>query len=213
MKINWYKWIVFAVIIIAIFLAIRSCGKGGDFFGCNRHGDTISVRYDSTIVVTKDSIVYVPQPYEVIKFQDRIAWRDRIDSFIEDRILPTDTAAILADYYAIRTYKDTVIQQNGIIFIDDTVSENKIILRGVRSELQKVLVYQTITVEASPKNIWYWGFSAMGARKDPFFAAGTDLSVKWKSDKITGLGAKIDNKGVIYGEAQLKIPIRLGKRR
>lgn len=213
--INWYKIIVYAVIVFFIAALIRNCGKKGDFFGCNRGQDTISYTKDSIITLTKDSIVYVPMPYAVIKEVEKWRYRDRIDTILHDidPISPTDTAALLADYNSIRLYADTLRPEGAVIRKYDTVSHNRIVGSGVRVDIETKTITETITVEAPPKTIWYWGLSAMGAKTDPFFAAGMDLSVKFPSDKMIGFGANLNNKGTVYYEAQLKLPIRLGKKR
>ena len=110
--------LLIAVIIIAILLIFP------------RNNATVEPIY-----IYNDSIVYkeikVPTPYEVVDTFWLDRWNDTI--IYRDIIIPVDTAAILADYFKLRIYNDTIINTDELLVsLRDSVTLNRLWGREVK---------------------------------------------------------------------------------
>ena len=84
----------------------------------------IEYRYDTVWV---DVPVDVPVPYKVVCIHT-----DTIYKYITDTVLTdVDTAAILASYFAVLTYNDTIRDSQIAIYLQEKVSQNRIISRDL----------------------------------------------------------------------------------
>jgi len=106
--------LLIAVLVVVIFL-MRQC-SGGPIEPTERIVRDTIIEY---VTIEKEYPVYVPKVKYITKVD--------IDTFST----PIDTSAILADYYAIRTYEDTQVLDSLDLTITDTVSQNQILGRKI----------------------------------------------------------------------------------
>ena len=102
-----------------------------------------------TVWLTKEKIIkeYVPVPGP-----------------IEYRDVPSevDTTEILKDYFAVRSYIDTIaLDSIGFVKIDDKISKNMLESRNVFYQYHIPTVYETTIVKEKPRNAVYLGGGTM----------------------------------------------------
>lgn len=202
-RVSIFKWGVILIIAIILFMMWRGCrGEGGGKTG----PDTIKVKIDTVWVQSKSDTFYTP---EIVKTKYVPVYKtDTLESF---EFINVDTTAILKDYLATKYYSDSIAVQYGKVYIADTVSQNKIVSRGVKTAFTVPVVKETITIARPPKNIAYLGFEAIGNPQSPLYGVGASLGMKFKNDKYYGLKALMSKEGnPLYG-LEFKIPIRLRK--
>lgn len=221
-KTNWYKIGFYLCAALVVFLILRSCGgPGGSYFSCNGKRDTIAHKIDTTIKKDSSDTSYVPK---VVTIHDTMPGKTSyvpyfdtlyMDTFYVDRPVTAkiDTAAILKRYYQVLTYSDTQKVKRGKVIINDTVTQNRIVRRGLKTFITDTTIKETVVLSQPKKMILYFGFSAMGDRKDPFNMAGVDLSLKGKNDRQYSIGMNLRNDGHVFYEAGVRFPIRLFKKR
>lgn len=210
MKVNWYKISVFAAIAIAIFFFGRKCGSGGSVVA----NDTVSVRIDTLpgIIQVVIDTHYVPKPYKVV------------DKVVETKVVKfdhfkTDTVYTHPDPHGIKRfmldsafYSDTVNIDHGTAIINDTITENRIAGRGIKSTIQIPIIKETVTIFQPPRNIVYLGFSGTGSKQNFFYSIGTDLSLKTRNDRIYSAGVNLTRDNQVLYEGGFKIPLKFSKK-
>ena len=140
------------------------------------------VTYDT---VTNETVSYVPQYYE----RETIKYIHDTITQIEYKIEPTDTSAILEDYFAKYYYVDTVIHTDSITFIVyDTITQNQIAGRSSKYNI----LYPTITNTITEKHYinareLYLGFNT-GFSLKPFNLANANLGVLLRTKRRYILG-------------------------
>jgi hypothetical protein len=92
-----------------------------------------------------------------------------------------DTIRIINEYLQIKAYSDTIRIDSNAFYIQDTISQNKIIGRGFEAKLQEKTIYITKTIK--PKTELLIG----GELRNSNNVLGASI----------GLGLKVPNKGVI----------------
>ena len=198
---------IFAAIIavVLLFLWGRSCGIQSVIK--NTKIDTL-IRRDTverSYIVRHDSIAYQKVYVSQVKY-------DTLWGEPEIIIEPTDTAAILKDYYATRFYKDTQILKRGTVIIRDTITENRILGRGLTVTGVDTTITKTIVLKPPRNIVGYWTLSGLGNFKNPFGGAGVGFGLKLPSDKVYQIELKyldVVDKNRIYGEVTVMFPIRL----
>jgi hypothetical protein len=157
---KYITWFIIIVLVILLLLQ-RECGTP-----CkdNYIHDTI-VSYDTLPgdSVPYSVIIHKPKPYAVY-------YHDTILSVV-------DTLAILQDYYAVRSYSDTVSNDSTIkVIINDIITENSIKNREVLFQSLRGNIIQTITINNTPnlKNKLYVGCS-LGGKADTYCLGGSLL--------------------------------------
>lgn len=206
MKSERIFWIA-AIVILFIFL--RTCGNS--IFKPKPTAITKTDTITKYIVSVTDT-QYLPEIVGVTNTIHVPKYIHDTTTFVEVVIEPTDTAAILQRYFQVVNYSDVQkIGDYGTVTINDSVTENRIKSRHLITNL--VIPEKTITITKEVKRtIGYVGFSGMGSAADPFYSVGADLSLKFKSDKIFGVGVQYDKNGVLYYQGRFALPIRLKKR-
>lgn len=174
---------IFILIIagILIWLLLDKCsGKKGQVV----IKETIKI--DTAWVTIKGDTSYVPViknhylPSENIIFEK---W----DTLYQLEYV--DTAEILKDYFSFNTYSDTLKNQYGYILVDDTISRNQILSRGVKTDLKVPEVTKTITRTILDKRVQlYAAFGLLGNSKDLASGAELEFLLKTKNDRMVGLG-------------------------
>ena len=132
--------------------------------------DTITIKTDTIINVktlTKykkgDSI-----PYQII-VQDSV------------QIPVHDTIRIVNEYAQIKAYSDTINLDSNTFYIQDTITQNKIIGRGFTAKLQEKTIYITKTLKP----------------KTEFLIGGEIRNFNNVLGASIGVGIKVPNKGLI----------------
>lgn len=174
------------LVIVILLLLFKQCGSG------NGGPTEPTIIRDTTSIVTYDTITnetvsYVPQYYEreVVKYI-----HDTVTQ-IEYKIEPTDTAAILEDYFAKYYYIDTILQSDSFTFIVyDTITQNQIAGRSSKYDI----IYPTITNTITEKHYinareLYLGFNT-GVTFEPFDMAFIDMGLMLRTKKRFMIGVK-----------------------
>lgn len=139
------------------------------------------------------------KPYEVIKhevdtleiikkiFIDRPGKDIYHDTTIYVQIpMSIDTLAIIKNYFAKNVYKDTLKLDDslGFVFIQDTISQNKIAHRTFKANVKERLITETIYLKEPAKRQLYFGFEGTFDKAEIFRGVGTGVLYKTKSDKL-----------------------------
>ena len=130
------------------------------------------------ITIEKESIVYQPK----IKYITKVD----IDTFLT----PVDTLAILADYYAIRTYEDTQVLDSLNITITDTVSQNQILGRQIAYNFAypRKTIKETIYIN---QRELYFGLRGIG-NIDQVSYLGGEMLFRNKKKQVYSFGVGVD---------------------
>lgn len=145
------------------------------------------------VTIEKEYPVYVPQ----IKYITKVD----IDTFNT----PIDTSAILADYYAIRTYEDTQVLDSLDLTITDTVSQNQILGRKIAYNFTYPRKTIKETIYINPKE-FYVGFGLTGDQSQINYLGG-ELMYRNKRKQAYGFGVGVnqDLQPVFTGRMYWKI--------
>jgi hypothetical protein len=144
----------------------------------------IETKYD-TIVETVPT--YIP------KYKTRVKWKTKTvhDTVEIHDTIPVDTASVLEEYFATYAYTDTLKKDSVTFIINDTISQNKILSRGIKYNL----VYPTTIIqterEVNQREL-YVGFGLGGDRQQISYA-GSELILRTKKEKLYGVGIGINN--------------------
>lgn len=130
--------IVLLLAIVIFFLATKPVYKGASVT------ITTDTLYKDTVIkkwYKGDSI-----PYKVI------------DTFrVEAQ--KVDTAEILKRYFETKAYSDSLrIDTNNYVYIQDTISQNKIIGRGYTAKISEKTIFVTKTITPKDRSALYFGF-------------------------------------------------------
>lgn len=202
MKTNWWKWGALTVIAAALFFWGFKCG--GDNVKAVVHKDTVRVTVDSGYETVVIDTQYVPKPYKVVELAMAKTETDAVYQHIT-----VDTMAILADYHGQRYYSDTMAIDHGTAVINDTVSQNRITGRSLKVSQRIPVIKETVTLYQPKRNIVYLGVNVQGGPQNYLFAAGADLSLKTKNDRIYSLGASVTRDNQVLYQGGVRFPIRL----
>lgn len=166
-------------VVLIIFLLFRNCK-------CGKSGGT-TVKIDTVYVEVKGDVTYVPL-FDTIFYTKTKYVPTNPDLIIDTLYLPelidVDTLAILKDYYASVVYKDTLRNQYGYISVTDTLSQNRIKSRQVKTSLLVPEVTTTITLTQPKRAQVYLGASILGNEDDILQGAEINLSLKTRKDRI-----------------------------
>lgn len=177
-----FKTLTIIGLIIVIFL-LRECK--GESKGAPIEPATIvkiETKYD-TIVETVET--YIPE------YRTKVKWKTVHDTIEVHDTIPTDTASILKDYFETYAYTDTLKTDSVTFVINDTISQNKILSRGINYSL----VYPTTIISTERevnKRELYIGFG-LGGDKQQLSFVGSELMLRNKKEQIYGVGLGINN--------------------
>lgn len=199
MKINYWKWGVIAVAIIAWSLFMRSCGINSVIK---------TSRIDTFLSVDIDTFPsYVPVPSEVKP--GKIEYRPKRDTVWLDPekeivYLPEDLSpeliTMLNDYNRTITYNDTSVA--GLTLLD-TVTHNRIAGRQIIKKDTITTIKETTILQPPKRMIGYFSLSASR------YSAGAGIGLKTKNDWLYSIELKTDHG--IHPEIRLFKPIRFKK--
>lgn len=115
-----------------------------------------------------------------------------------------DTAAILKGFYEKLTYLDTLKLNNnqGFIYLNQTVSENKVLSRTFSSKIKEKIVREPAPELPPIKTQYYVGLNGALSKDDWVNSLGTSIMMKTKNDRIYQIGVGVANRTVdgITGE-------------
>ena len=186
------------IIILSIFLFKAECGKppvkgeeikvnGKVYEYVDRVIDTHYVRYNikgRTDTLIEDTTIYVEVPV-----MDTTAMRKYVE-----------------EYYAKKVFNDTIKLDYGKIYIQDTVSTNKIVSRLWNADLLMPTITDTKIVKELPKNELYLGVRMDLEKSGTFVGIGPSLLLKTKRNRIYGVGVNLVGGQPIYN-VQLNIKL------
>jgi hypothetical protein len=164
--------LLIAVLVVVIFL-MRQCS--GPIEPTERVVRDTIVEYTT---IEKEYPVYVPK----IKYVTKVD----IDTFTT----PIDTAAILADYYATRTYEDTQVLDSLDLTITDTVSQNQIVGRKIAYNFTYPRKTIKETVYINQREL-YFGLRGVG-NLDQINYLGGEMLFKTKKKQVYSFGVGVD---------------------
>ena len=161
------------VLVVVIFL-MRGCSGTPASTEPRVERDTI-VEY---VTIEKEYPVYVPK----VKYITKV----NIDTFS----IPIDTSAILANYYAIRTYEDTQVLDSLDLTITDTVSQNQIVGRKIAYNFTYPRKTIKETVYINQREL-YFGLRGVG-NLDQINYLGGEMLFKTKKKQVYSFGVGVD---------------------
>ena len=161
------------VVLIVVIYLMRQCS--GPIEPTERIIRDTVIEY---VTVEKEYPVYVPKVKYIIK--------TKIDTFTT----PIDTAAVLADYYAIKTYEDIKVLDSLNLTITDTISQNQILSRKISYNFTypRTTIKETIYIN---KRELYVGLGLTG-NKDQLQYLGGEMVFRNKKRQAYGLGVGVD---------------------
>ena len=130
------------------------------------------------VTIEKEYPVYVPK----IKYITKVD----IDTFLT----PVDTLAILADYYAVRTYEDTQVLDSLNITITDTVSQNQILGRQIAYNFTYPRKTITEKIYINQREL-YFGLRGIG-NIDQVSYLGGEMLFRNKKKQVYSFGVGVD---------------------
>lgn len=177
------------VVLVIVILLMRSCSG--------------NVKPSEPQVIRDTIVEYVTIEKEVPVYVPKIKYVTKID--IDTITMPIDTAAILADYYAIKTYEDKQVLDSLDITITDTISQNQIMGRYLKYNF----TYPRTTIKEKiylNQREFYWGLGLSG-RTNQINYLGGELLYRNKNKQAYGFGIGInqDFQPVISGRMYWKI--------
>ena len=162
------------VVLVVIIFLMRGCSGTPASTEPRVERDTI-IEY---VTIEKEYPVYVPK----IKYVTKVD----IDTFST----PIDTAAILADYYAIRTYEDTQVLDSLDLTITDTVSQNQIVGRKIAYNFTYPRKTIKETIYLNQREL-YVGLRGIG-NLDQISYLGGEMLYRTKKKQVYSFGVGVD---------------------
>ena len=161
-------------VLVVVILLMRQCSGPVTPTEPQIIRDTI-IEY---VTIEKEYPVYVPK----IKYVTKVD----IDTFTT----PIDTSAILADYYAVRTYEDTQVLDSLDLTITDTVSQNQILGRKIAYNFTypRKTIKETIYIN---QRELYFGLRGIG-NMDQVSYLGGEMLFKNKKKQVYSFGVGVD---------------------
>ena len=130
--------IIFILILLSLFL-----------FEFRIPTTTVTKTKIDTVVTTKTLTKYIKGNKIPFKVLDTI-----FTNIYKEK---HDTAYIVKDYNQVKEFTDSIKQENNLYVIKDTISQNKIIGRSFKAQVQEKTITITNNLEAKPKAALYLG--------------------------------------------------------
>jgi len=162
------------VVLVVIIFLMRGCSSTPASTEPRIERDTVT----EYVTIEKESIVYRPK----IKYITKVD----IDTFLT----PVDTLAILADYYAVKTYEDTQVLDSLNITITDTVSQNQILGRQIAYNFTYPRKTIKETVYINQREL-YFGLRGIG-NIDQVSYLGGEMLFRNKKKQVYSFGVGVD---------------------
>lgn len=163
-----FKNILILALIVVVLFFVLIPDKGGDGTKVITKIDTIIK--DTTIVKYKKG---KDIPFVVL---DTLYQIDEVH----------DTTYIVNDYNKIKAYSDTLhINADNSVYIQDTITQNKIIGRSYKANLREKTIVVTNDIYHKPKNELYLGLLGDLRRFDNKIGVGVGLNYKKQNEAYT----------------------------
>lgn len=109
-----------------------------------------------------------------------------------------DTSEILRIFYVKNFLKDTIKLNNnqGFVYISDTISQNKILSRNWTATLKPKIVREPAPTPPPIRNQYFVGLDGSWSQKDWVNSLGVGLLLKTKKDKLYHVGVGVANRTV-----------------
>jgi hypothetical protein len=187
----------FYLIIIGILITIILLQKcGGDPTPNIKTIRTIDTIYEPVI---KEIPTYIP------KWSTKIEY---VPKYIHDTLEIIDTLRALNDYLATYFYQDSLINDTLSLYINDSISRNKIKSR----DLKYVMSFPTIKITdvvIQNKNEYYIGLGLIGNQKGINYF-GPEFLLRTKKKDVYGIGVGLD--GNLQPNLSLRTYWKIGKK-
>ena len=147
--------------------------------------------YKSSVIVKTDTLYQLKTFTKYKKGSDIYSYIIKTDSVF---IPVHDTIKIVSDYSRVYSYLDTIrLDTNNVVFIQDTITQNKIIGRGFSANLSEKTIIETRTITPKPKNALYLGVLADLRQDKSLQGVGIGLMLKVKDRALIGVGFDSNN--------------------
>jgi hypothetical protein len=147
--------------------------------------------YKSSVIVKTDTLYQQKTFTKYKKGNDIYSYIIKTDSVL---IPVHDTIKIVSDYSRVYSYLDTIrLDTNNVVFIQDTITQNKIIGRGFSANLSEKTIIETRTITPKPKNALYLGVLADLRQDKSLQGVGIGLMLKVKDRALIGVGFDSNN--------------------
>jgi len=147
--------------------------------------------YKSSVIVKTDTLYQQKTFTKYKKGSDIYSYVIKTDSVF---IPVHDTIKIVSDYSRVYSYLDTIrLDTNNVVFIQDTITQNKIIGRGFSANLSEKTIIETRTITPKPKNALYLGVLADLRQDKSLQGMGIGVMLKVKDRALIGLGFDSNN--------------------
>ena len=152
--------------------------------------------YKSSVIVKIDTLYQQKTFTKYKKGNDIYSYVIKTDSVF---IPVHDTIKIISDYSRVYSYLDTIrLDTNNVVFIQDTITQNRIIGRGFSANLSEKTIIETRTITPKPKNALYLGLLADLRQDKSLQGVGIGAMLKVKDRALIGLNLKT-GQSVNYG--------------
>lgn len=194
------KWLAILAAVIVAWLLLRQCNKPAVTV------EVVKIRIDTLWPDPVEKIVIREKlvPYKVV-----VRGPGTVDTVKEAELIfiPSDTT----DYWNAKYYRDTVSVEHGSVIIDDTVIQNALQGRSVRTSFTLPVIKETVTVQAPKRNVLMIGGGALGNRQTLLYATELSIGVLNKQGVYYGVrGMVLTNNEPVYGVSIL-LPVRTRK--
>ena len=147
--------------------------------------------YKSSVIVKTDTLYQQKTFTKYKKGSDIYSYIIKTDSVF---IPVHDTIKIISDYSRVYSYLDTIrLDTNNVVFIQDTITQNRIIGRGFSANLSEKTIIETRTITPKPKNALYLGVLADLRQDKSLQGVGIGLMIKVKDRALIGVGFDSNN--------------------
>jgi len=147
--------------------------------------------YKSSVIVKTDTLYQQKTFTKYKKGSDIYSYIIKTDSVF---IPIHDTIKIVSDYSRVYSYLDTIrLDTNNVVFIQDTITQNRIIGRGFSANLSEKTIIETRTITPKPKNALYLGVLADLRQDKSLQGVGIGLMLKVKDRALIGIGFDSNN--------------------
>ena len=147
--------------------------------------------YKSSVIVKIDTLYQQKTFTKYKKGSDIYSYVIKTDSVF---IPVHDTIKIISDYSRVYSYLDTIrLDTNNVVFIQDTITQNRIIGRGFSANLSEKTIIETRTISPKPKNALYLGVLADLRQDKSLQGVGIGVMLKVKDRALIGLGFDSNN--------------------
>ena len=142
--------------------------------------------YKSSVIVKTDTLYQQKTFTKYKKGSDIYSYVIKTDSVF---IPVHDTIKILSDYSRIYAYSDTIqLDTNNVVFIQDTISQNRILGRGFSANLSEKTIRIETTKTLPNKFALYWGLRGDYRPDNQKVDASINLIFKGRKNALFSIG-------------------------